>query len=249
MIHKVVIIGATSGIGLEVARCFWEKGAQLGIAGRREQLLADFARSCGERVAYSRIDVTESDAGNQITELAERIGGADLILLCAGIGSQNPELNPEVEIKTVETNVVGFTRAIDAAFNYFKNRGGGQIAVISSIAGTKGIGIAASYSATKRYQSIYVQCLAQLSAMNGHSISFTDIRPGFVDTALLRSGNYPMLMRPGDVARTIVRAVERKRRVVTVDWRYRILVALWKLIPDRIWERCTTIKTKQIKDK
>ena len=76
-----------------------------------------------------------------------------------------------------------------------------------------------------------------MSAMNGDRVRFTDIRPGFVDTDLLKSGKFPMLMKPDYVARIIVRAVMRRRRVVVVDWRYAVLVALWRMIPRCIWER------------
>ena len=80
--------------------------------------------------------------------------------------------------------------------------------------------------------------------MTRANITFTDIRPGFVDTDLLRSGNYPMLMRPEKTARMIVDALRRKKRVATIDWRYRLLVAAWRMIPDCIWERAE-IQTKQ----
>lgn len=80
--------------------------------------------------------------------------------------------------------------------------------------------------------------------MTRANITFTDIRPGFVDTDLLRSGNYPMLMRPEKTARMIVDALRRKKRVATIDWRYRLLVAVWRMIPNCIWERAN-IQTKQ----
>lgn len=237
MIRQAVIVGATSGIGLEVARAMWQKGITLGVAGRRTERLDAFARECGSRVFTQEIDVTREDAPERLLSLIDRMGGVDLIFLCSGIGSQNPELDPSVELRTVETNAVGFTRMITAAYRYFKGKGGGHIAAVTSIAGTKGLGIAASYSATKRYQNIYIQCLAQMSAMNGDRVRFTDIRPGFVDTDLLKSGKFPMLMKPDYVARIIVRAVMRRRRVIVVDWRYAVLVALWRMIPRCIWER------------
>lgn len=69
-------------------------------------------------------------------------------------------------------------------------------------------------------------------------IRFTDIRPGFVDTDLLAgSGNYPMLMDKADVARELLRAVMSHRHVHVIDWRYRILVFFWRLIPDRLWRK------------
>lgn len=110
----------------------------------------------------------------------------DLFFLSSGIGSQNPDLKPEIELNTARTNVEGFTRMVTAAFNHFKTQGGGHIAVISSIAGTKGLGIAPAYSATKRFQNTYIEALAQLSRMQHLNIHFTDIRPGFVATDLLK---------------------------------------------------------------
>ena len=68
-------------------------------------------------------------------------------------------------------------------------------------------------------------------------IRVTDIRPGFVDTDLIKGRRYPMTMSASHVARRLVKAVERKERVVTIDWRYRILVFFWKLIPRWLWEK------------
>ena len=237
MAYKAVIIGATSGIGLEVARMLWKEGATVGVAGRRTGRLQEFCNECGQRVHYLRIDITDNDAGQKLIELSEAIGGADMILLCSGTESQNPELKPEIESDTVNTNVGGFTRMIDAAFNYFKGKGGGHIAAVTSIAGTKGLGIAAAYSATKRYQNTYMQCLAQLSAMQGYNIRFTDIRPGFVDTDLLKSGSFPMKMPVEYTAKKIVKAIKRHKRVAVIDWKYKIIVAIWRIIPNCIWER------------
>lgn len=245
MLKKAIIIGATSGIGLAMARLLRSEGVELGVAGRRLDRLAAFTSEEGAAVAYKALDVTEPSAPKKMEELAEELGGADLIMLVAGTGSQNMGLDPEIELQTTATNVVGFTRMIDAAFAYFKAHGGGHIAIVSSIAGTKGLGAAPAYSATKRYQNTYVQCLAQLSTMTaGGSVTFTDIRPGFVDTALLKGGKYPLLMKPDNVARIAVRAIRKKKRVVVIDWRYRLLVWGWKLIPDFLWERLT-IKTKE----
>lgn len=242
MIEKAIIIGATSGIGLEVARRLWRDGAVVGVAGRRADRLEAFEKECGCRVTTQQLDVTAEDSGEKLLLLVDKLGGADLIFICSGVGSQNADLNAEVELTTAETNVVGFMRIAVAAFNYFKANGGGHIAAVSSIAGTKGLGIAPAYSATKRFQNIYLQCLAQLSSMQCCNIAFTDIRPGFVDTDLLKSGKYPMLMKPDYVARKIVKALYRKERVVVIDWKYRILVAFWRMIPDFIWEKLRIVK-------
>ena len=226
---RIIVVGATSGIGRAVAELLLRQGCIVGLAGRREQLLDELAKAYPGRAFRQRIDVCGDDAEAGLAALIEKTGGMDVFLLCSGIGSQNPDLDPDVELRTVETNACGYVRMMDAAYRYFRNKGRGHIAAISSIA--------PAYSATKRFQGIYMQCLSQLSAIDGSKITFTDIRPGFVDTDLLRDGNYPMLMQPEKVARKIVKAIRRRKRVVIVDWRYRLLVAFWRLIPDALWER------------
>ena len=161
----------------------------------------------------------------------------DVYLHVAGVGSQNPQLDPAVELHTVRTNVEGFTRMTTAAYGYFAAHGGGRIAVVSSIAGTRGLGVAAAYSASKRFQNTYIDSLAQLARMQGSKIRFTDIRPGFVATALLRNADYPMLMRPEKVAEKLFRALERGKRRIVIDHRYALLVRLWRLIPQGVWEQ------------
>lgn len=241
MNKKAIIIGATSGIGLDVARLLHKDGWTIGIAGRREERLRDIASELGGEVATLPIDVTADDAAGKLNQLIAKTGGADLIFLSAGIGWHNMPLDVEKEMATVNTNALGFTRMITAAYHYFASVGKGHIACISSIAGTKGLGAAPAYSATKRFQNAYIQCLAQQARMNGKNIFFTDIRPGFVDTPLIEGSNFPLKMKSGDVARLILKAIYAKKRKVTIDWRYRLLVALWRLMPDWLWERLTFI--------
>ncbi len=234
---RIIIVGATSGIGREIAQGYLAADCRIGIAGRRIDALKEFQATAPDKIAIRQIDVTAEDAADALLQLIEKTGGMDLFLLSSGIGSQNMNLNPEIEIDTAKTNVVGFTRMVDTAFNYFKQQGKGHLAVISSIAGTKGLGAAPAYSATKCFQNTYIEALSQLSHMEKLHIRFTDIRPGFVATALLKDGNYPLLMKPGKVAGHIIRALERQRRIAIIDWRYAILVFFWRLIPGGIWER------------
>lgn len=234
---RAVIIGATSGIGEEVAKILVEQGWQIGIAGRREETLKAVQSIAPEQIEIQQIDVTADNASTLLEALIGKVGGMDLFFLSSGIGHQNLNLTPEIELNTARTNVEGFTRMVTTAFNYFKEKKKGHIAVISSIAGTKGLGIAPAYSATKRFQNTYIDALSQLSHMQGLNICFTDIRPGFVDTNLLKSGKFPMLMQVDKVAKSIVHALNRKKRVVVIDSRYRVLVFFWRMIPRWVWER------------
>ncbi len=230
-------MGATSGIGYETARVFLEKGDVVGIAGRRGERLLQLAGEYSGKCFDAVIDVTDPEAPARLAKLIKAMGGMDVYLHVSGIGAQNQALNPAVELDTAETNCVGFTRMVTAAYNYFASVGGGHIAAVSSIAGTRGLGAAPSYSATKRYQNIYIDALSQLSSMQKTKIRFTDIRPGFVDTPLLRNGAYPMLLDARYVANRIYGAIKTGKRRVIVEWRYALLVAMWRMIPEFIWEK------------
>ena len=235
---RAIVLGASSGIGREVAGLLLADGWAVGVAARREDKLFEIKSACPDKVEVMRIDVTEPSASGLLLELARRLGGVSLFVYCSGIGRQNAGLEQEVELATVDVNVKGFTAMVGVMFNYMAANSGGHIVVVSSIAGTKGLGVAPSYSATKAYQNTYVQALEQLSNMRRLNIRFTDIRPGFVDTDLLAgSGGYPMLMDKTAVARQIVCAVYTRRHVCVIDWRYRLLVFAWRLMPCWLWRR------------
>lgn len=243
--RKAIVMGASSGMGREVARLLLADGWQVGLAARRADALEELRSQYPQLATVAVIDVTDATAGQQLEQLAESIGGMDLYFHAAGIGKQNPEVNAEVELDTVATNGMGFTRMIDAAFAYMARQGGGHIAAITSIAGTKGLGTAPSYSATKAFQNTYLQALEQLANMRRLNIRFTDIRPGFVATPLLDDVHqYPMLMRADSTARLILKAVKAGKHVAVVDWRYRALTALWRRVPKFIW-RHLPIKTRK----
>ena len=241
---KIVIVGATSGIGMESAKLFLQNGYIVGLAGRREENLLSLQKEYPKTAFIKKIDVVAPEAPQLLSELIDDMGGMDIYLHVSGIGFQNKELQPQIEIDTVKTNCLGMTQMVVKAYDYFSKNRGGQIAVVSSIAGTKGLGVAPSYSATERFNNIYLQCLTQLSRMRGDKISFTDIRPGFVETALLRNANYPMKMQAPYAAKKLYKAVVNKKRVAIIDWKYSILVAFWRLIPNFIWERLKIVKTK-----
>lgn len=241
---RAIIIGATSGIGKEIAKGLLAEGWKIGIAGRRLTALEELQKTSPEHISIQDLDVTQEDAVEKLELLIRQTGGMDLFLLSSGVGHQNIGLNMETELKTVSTNVEGFTRMVDSAFNYFKSNGGGHLAVISSVAGTKGLGVAPAYSATKRFQNTYIDALEQLAHLQKLPIYFTDIRPGFVATDLLDDGkHYPLLMKVETVGKEIIRALNKKKRVAIIDWRYRLIVFFWRLIPRCLWKRMP-VKTR-----
>lgn len=232
---SILILGASSGIGLAVAQQFLAHGHRVGLAARRTAPLLKLQAQYPNQVFVQAIDVCHENGG--ILQLTEKMGGMDVYLHVAGIGTQNPLLNAEAETATAATNVLGFTHCLNVAFQYFTQRRSGHIAIISSIAGTKGLGIAPAYSASKAYQTTYLEALEQQANARHLPIHFTDIRPGFVRTPLLRGDNYPLLMSAEAVAKDVVDSILRQRHVRTIDFRYRLLVALWRCIPRCVWRR------------
>ena len=225
-------------MGREVSKLLLADGWHLGIAARRVERLRELKREFPGHIVVQQIDVTDARASQQLLELIDLVGGVDLYFHASGIGKQNMNLLEDIENQTVQTNGMGFARMIGTVYRYMAAHQGGHIAVISSIAGTKGLGAAPSYSATKAFQNTYIQALEQQANMRGLNISFTDIRPGFVDTPLLGDEkHYPMLLKPERVAEDIVKAIRRKKHVLVIDWRYRILTFFWRLIPNALWRR------------
>ena len=140
---RAIIMGATSGIGLEMVKVLTAQGWQVGIAGRRQERLQQIQSKNLDVVATECIDITKEDAPRRLLTLIGKTGG---------MGYQNPALDQDKEMETVATNVMGFTQMVDTAFHYFEEHPEqeGHLAIISSIAGTRGLGAAPAYSATKR---------------------------------------------------------------------------------------------------
>ena len=248
--RRAIIIGATSGIGRAVAAALLGQGWQVGIAGRREHLLKELeSEAGGDRVVSEVMDVTQDSATEALDRLIGRLGDVDLLLFASGIGRQNRALDEQIELSTVKTNCEGMVRIVDHFINHvrhnpaYTSRRKAHVAVITSVAGTMGIGTAPAYSATKKMQSTYLVALSQLIRMERLPITLSDIRPGFVRTEILNpEKHYPMVISCERAAQYIIRGLAHRKRIITFDWRYRCIVFLWRMIPRWLWERMTFVR-------
>lgn len=237
---KIIIIGASSGLGMRIATDFARLGWRVGIAARREDRLKTVKDLYPDRVEYMGIDVSAPDAVEKFYKLIELIDGMDMLLYAAGCGWYNPELDLADDRRTVEVNVLGFTAILNAAYRYYKDTANvtpGRICAITSVAGTKGLGISAAYSASKRYQWTYMQALDQLAHQQHVNIKLTDIRPGFIRTDLLKKTPQPLPLEMSIdyAAPRIEQAMLTGRRIATIDSRWAVVTALWRLVPDFVW--------------
>jgi len=147
---RVIIIGASSGIGKELARIFASNGYEVGIAARRTDLLNELEAELPTKVFVSSVDVSNSLAAIQsLTKLIRDMTEVDIIIICAGTGYLNPSLAWSQEKATIDTNVTGFTAMAGVAMCYFVKKKSGHLVGISSIAGIKGSNICPSYNASR----------------------------------------------------------------------------------------------------
>ena len=238
LMKKAIIIGATSGIGKALAEMLLQEGYVVGVTGRREELLQSLQERYLDRIFVRKMNVQDITSIESIcNELIGQIGGLDVLIISAGIGHENKELKIEVEQDVIKTNVQGFTCIADWGMRYFKHQGYGQLVNISSIAGLRGNGIAPSYNATKAYQINYLEGLRINAHKTGSDITATDIRPGFVDTAMAKGEGLFWVSSVQKAAEQIHIAIKRKKKVAYISKRWALIGHLLKLIPFSILKR------------
>jgi short-subunit dehydrogenase len=235
---KAIIIGATSGIGKSLSELLIREGYEVGVTGRREELFQSITMQENSRLVFKKMDVQDLSTLEPIcNELVSHMGGLDLLIISAGIGEENKNLNFDVEHSVIKTNIEGFTCIADWALRYFKQQGYGHLVNISSIAGIRGNGIAPSYNATKAYQINYLEGLRINVKEYGSSITITDARPGFVDTAMAKGEGLFWVAPVQKTAEQIFEAIKQKKKVVYITKRWRLIGLILKIIPFSILKR------------
>ena len=245
---RVVIFGASSGIGKELAESYAVQGCMVAVAARRLENLQELKKQYPDNIMTFRADmaapavekggVTQESPRGKFMEMVEALGGVDLVIYSSGQGKQNVAFDMQLEYSTIDVNVTGFTAIVSAVVEYGSKAGHHvQFATISSIASTKGIGLSASYSATKMYQVRYMESMRQLANSKGWNMSFTTILPGFIATDFIKGRNYPMTMSLKYAAGKIKKAIDARRNSAVIDWKWSVIVAVWRLIPSWLWYR------------
>lgn len=247
--RKIIIVGASSGIGRTLARIYANAGWQVGVTGRRTEMLTtlqqefpDIQNGAGE--ALQRIVIESFDnTGNQNTihmeSLVKKLGGLDLLIYNSGYGEVAENLDWETDRQTVQTNVNGFIEITNWAFNFFQNRseGKGHIAATSSISANRGSSYAPAYSASKAFMSNYMEGLYLKARKLRLHIYITDIQPGFVNTKMAKGNKQFWVVPVEKAARQIYRAIESKKFRVYVSRRWQLIATLMKLLPLSIYKQ------------
>ncbi len=234
---RIIIIGATSGIGREMALLYATQENKIGVTGRRENLLNELKEKFPKQIFTSCFDVTGNNNQQKVKQLVDELGGLDLLIYNSGYGDPSKDLNVEIERKTTRTNVNGFVDIVSYVFNYFVQQGYGQIAITSSVAAVRGNSLAPAYSASKAFMSNYAEGLNIKAKKLKKDIVVTDIRPGFINTKMAK-GNRQFWVTPKEKAATqIIKAIERKKRVAYISKRWWLVAQMVKRLPYSLYRR------------
>ena len=233
---KAVIIGATSGIGRELAKVLADDGYVVGITGRRLHLLEQLKDELSSQTFIKSMDVSNTSARNDLQKLIDEMQGVDLVVISAGTGSIDPELPWNREKETIETNVLGFTAMANVAYHHFQQKGTGHLVGISSIGAIRG-GVVPAYNASKAFVSNYLQGLRYIIAKSNNNIVVTDVQPGFVDTAMAQGEGLFWVASSQKAAAQIYWAIRKKKKHAYITKRWRLIAWALKVMPDVLYNK------------
>ncbi len=236
--QKAIVIGASSGIGCELSRVLVEEGYTVVAMARRYELLEKLRSELGERLRISAVDISDTQAaGEAFRKAVIQLTGVDLVVLCAGTGDLNPELDWETEEQTLRTNVLGFTALATAAMRQFLQQGSGHLVGISSVAALRGSRSAPAYSASKAFITNYLEGLRQKAVKEGVPVTVTEIRPGFVQTAMAKGEGIFWSAPVEKAVRQIYAAIKAKKRCAYITRRWKLVGWLLRILPGQLYER------------
>ncbi|EKQ85707.1 KR domain protein [Leptospira kirschneri serovar Grippotyphosa str. Moskva] len=242
---NVIITGASSGIGKELAKLYARTGANVALTARRKDVLKKIVeelKSSGAKgkILFATLDVSDTDQNFKvIPKLVKELGGLDLIVLNAGISTTSSfgGRSFEADRAVIETNLIGAMAGVEAVLPIFQKQKSGQIVAISSVASFRGLPGSASYSSSKAGLSVYMEALR--GEVKRYGIFVSVIHPGFIDTPINnRIKSRPFVISVERGAQKIFKRIENKVLSATVPWfPWVFLGYLMKHIPEFLWSK------------
>lgn len=240
--QKILITGASSGLGAGMARAFAAEGRDLALCARRTDRLDELKTELAQRypnitVAVAELDVNDHDRVPVVfAALAAELGGLDRVIVNAGIGKGAPLGSGKVWANkaTLETNLVAALVQTEAALEIFKRQGHGHLVLVSSVLGNKGVaGVKAAYAASKAGVSSLGESLRAEYA--GGPIAVTVIEPGYIESEMTAKSQSTLLIvdNATGVAKMVGAIEKEKGRAIVPGWPWVPLVALLKALPPR----------------
>ena len=238
---RVFITGASSGIGAALARAYAARGAVMGLAARRGDVLDSLA---GELPAPCRrypLDVTDGDALAAAAEdFRIHAGCPDIVIANAGISVGTLTAEPgdlAVFERVMAVNVTGIANTFAPFLPAMTSPGRGTLVGIASVAGIRGIPGAGAYSASKAAAIAYLESLRV--ELRGTGVGVVTIAPGYIDTPMTRRNPYrmPFLLPADEAARRMLRVIERRAAFAVVPWQMGIVGKVLRWLPIPVFDR------------
>ena len=241
---RVVITGASSGIGEALARHYAARGAVLGLISRR-------ALNVGNGASY-RVDVTDESAlAATANDFMARFGVPDLVIANAGIssGTSGVDGGDVSKLRAIlEVNVAGLAATFAAFAPAMRAAGRGTLAGIASVAGFRGLAGNGAYCASKSAAITWMESLR--TELYGSGVSVVCVCPGYIDTPMTRVNRFrmPFLISADDAARRIARAIENKRRLAVIPWQMALVALALRAMPGWLYDRIASRAPRKPRD-
>ena len=234
-----IVFGATSGIGKEISKLLLNNGYKVAITGRRLEKLKELKSKYSDQVYIAQNDIQKVDKVEEVfNKIINEFSTVDLIIQSSGVGHINPTLDWDKEEETILTNVVGVTKLYDLSFNLFRNQGFGHLVGITSIASIRGNRGAPAYFSSKAYQKAYLESLyMKTKTIKSNKVFITDVRPGFVDTAMALGDGIFWMVPLDKAVKQIYKAIKNKKRVVYISKRWKLIALVLKMAPARLLKK------------
>ena len=241
---RVVITGASSGIGEALARHYAARGAVLGLISRRSVPVSSGS-------SYP-VDVADEAAlAAAARDFIARFGVPDLVIANAGISSGTSGVEhgdlPKLK-KVLEVNVAGLAATFAAFAPAMREAGRGTLAGIASVAGFRGLAGNGAYCASKSAAISWMESLRV--ELYGSGVSVVCVCPGYIDTPMTRVNRFrmPFLITADDAARRIVRAIESKRRLAVIPWQMALVAVALRAMPGWLYDRIASRAPRKPRD-
>ncbi len=230
---KAIIIGTSTGIGRALAKKLSAEGYLVALTGRSLEKLQALQKELPGESLVLQLDVRDPrEAIHGLRNMIMVLHGLDLMIINAGVLYPNEALKWNLEEEMIRVNALGFAAAANVAADYFLQKGAGCIVGISSVAGHRGSGRSPAYNASKAFVSNYMEGLRQKFSSNP-AIRIVDIRPGFVDTEMVRGRKGLFgIISPERAAADIYKALQKGKRIAYVPSWWGIVMWFFKRLPE-----------------
>lgn len=232
-----IVVGASSGIGREIARQLAASGCRVGAVARRGERLAELEKEFPQLIVPCVHDATDYDSVPKVfQDLTGQVGGLDLIVYASGVMPmvEVDEYSFEKDKAMIDTNVLGAIAWLNQAAERFSHTGHGSLVGIGSVAGDRGRMKQPVYNASKAALHTYLEALR--NRLDRKGVTVVTIKPGPVKTEMTAGLDMPGMMEPEQVAAFVIKKASKTGEHY-VSPKHAVIFAIIRNIPSWIFRR------------